>query len=35
MYAALNGHTETVEVLLKGGADVHIQNKVRIATHGQ
>ena len=35
MVVALNGHTETAEVLLKGGADVHVQNKVRIATQGQ
>ena len=35
MFAAQNGHTETAEVLLKGGADVHVQSKVRIATHGQ
>ena len=35
MCAAEFGHTETAEVLLKGGADVHVQNKVRIATHGQ
>ena len=35
MYAAENGHTETAEVLLREGADVNVQNTVRIATHGQ
>ena len=35
MMAAEHGHTETAEVLLREGADVNVQNKVRIATDGQ
>ena len=32
MAAAQYGHTETAEVLLREGADVNVQDKVRIAT---
>ena len=35
MLAAQEGHTEAAEVLLREGADVNVQTKVRIATHGQ